>query len=551
MATEVTEVSPAPRAVEPSPDSFDVVVVGAGFAGLYALHRLRQAGLKVRVYDRAAGVGGTWWWNRYPGARVDFLGGPFYCYTFSEEIVREWKWAETQPDRAAIVEYLNFVADRLDLRRDIQLNTTVEAPHFESNDHRWHLSLSDGSQVSCRFLVCAVGTLSDPYEPNLPGLENFTGDRFHTGRWPQDHEVSFEGKRVGIIGTGSSAVQAIPIIAETADRLTVFQRTPQFTIPAGNQPMPPALLADAQHNWARMRAEMLTSTAGAPLAYGERSQRSARSDSPETRRAVYESLWDSGGARIVFSSYNDLFLDVEANESIAEFIRAKIRATVTDPETAEKLMPDHLFGTKRVILNTNYYETFNQPNVELVDLRSEPIQTFEANAVRNERAAYPIDMLIMATGYDAMTGALRRLNPSAGASVQLRNRWADRVRTYLGIAVAGLPNLFLVHGPQSPSVLYNMPLGAERQLDWITECILAMNERGIDEIEPTTSAEDEWAAVVKATADYTLYPRTDSWYMGANIPGKPREFMVYLDALQYYRTLAEVAATDYAGFELR
>jgi cation diffusion facilitator CzcD-associated flavoprotein CzcO len=333
--------------------------------------------------------------------------------------------------------------------------------------------------------------------------------------------------------------------------LTVFQRTPQFTIPAANKPMPPTLLADAQQNWPRMRDEMLASPAGAPLAYGERSQRSARSDPPETRRAVYESLWDTGGARIVFSSYNDLLLDVEANQSIAEFIRAKIRETVTDPQTAEKLMPDHLFGTKRVILSINYYETFNQPNVELVDLRSEPIRTFYANALRTERATYPIDMLIMATGYDAMTGALRRLNPAAGPSVELRSRWADGVRTYLGIGVAGLPNLFLVHGPQSPSVLYNMPLVAERQLDWITECILALRERSIDEIEPTISAEQDWSAVVKATADYTLYPRADSWYMGANIPGKPREFMVYLDALEYYRTLAEVAATGYAGFDLR
>lgn len=535
----------------PTARSFDVVVIGAGFGGMYALYRMRQAGLDVVVFDRAGGVGGTWWWNRYPGARVDFLGGPFYCYTFSEEIVREWNWAETQPDGTSVLEYLNFVADRLDLRRDIELNTEVESPRFDPADHRWHLSLSDGSQVSCRFLVCAVGTLSDPYEPDLPGLGSFAGERFHTGRWPQEREVSFAGKRVGIIGTGSSAVQAIPVIAKTAARLTVFQRTPQFTIPAANQPMPAELLADAQQNWQRMRDEMLASPAGAPLASGERSQRSALTDSPRTRQAVYESLWRAGGARIVFGSYSDLLLDAAANQTIAEFIRTKIRETVTDPVTAEKLIPDHFFGTKRVILNTNYYETFNRPNVELVDLRSESIETFEAHAIRTRRTAYPVDMLIMATGYDAMTGALRRLNPTAGDSVELRSRWADGVRTYLGMAVAGLPNLFMVHGPQSPSVLYNMPLGAERQLDWITECIAAMFERGIDEIEPTVSAEQDWADTVKATADRTLYPRTESWYMGANIPGKPREFMVYLDALGYYRTLAEVAATDYAGFELR
>jgi len=413
------------------------------------------------------------------------------------------------------------------------------------------MSLSDGSEVSCQFLVCAVGTLSDPYEPSLPGLECFTGERFHTGRWPQDREVDFNDRLVGIIGTGSSAVQAIPLIAETAKHLTVFQRTPQFTIPAANQPMPPTLQADAKMNWARMREEMLASPAGAPLAYGERSQRSARSDPPETRRAVYESLWNTGGARIVFSSYNDLILDIDANQSIADFIRAKIRETVVDPETAEKLMPDHLFGTKRVILNTDYYETFNRSNVELVDLRSEPILTFDANAVRTERTEYPVDMLIMATGYDAMTGALRRLNPTAGNSAGLRARWSDRVRTYLGIAVAGLPNLFMVHGPQSPSVLYNMPLGAERQLDWITDCILAVRNQGMHEIEATPSAEEDWAAVVKATADHTLYPKTDSWYMGANIPGKPREFMVYLDALTYYSTLVDVAGAGYKGFELR
>ncbi|MCW2495164.1 NAD(P)/FAD-dependent oxidoreductase [Jatrophihabitans sp.] len=528
---------------------FDVIVIGAGFAGLYALHRLRQQGLTVRVYDAADGIGGTWWWNRYPGARVDFLGGPFYCYTFSEEIAREWDWTETQPDQPAILSYLNFVADKLDLRRDIQLGTQVTSPRFDRSDHRWHVTLGDATPASCRFLICAAGTLSAPFEPDLPGLDQFTGEYFHTGRWPQDDEVSFAGKRVGVIGTGSSAVQAIPIIAEQAQQLTVFQRTPQFTIPAANQPMPAELLTESQQNWTKTRCEMLESPAGAPLAYGERSQRSALSDTADRRNEVYESLWHTGGARIVFSSYNDLMTNVDANQTIAEFIRTKIRETVTDPATAAKLLPDHLFGTKRVIPNTNYYETFNRPNVTLVDLRADPIHSITATGVQTASGEHPLDMLILATGYDAMTGSLRRLNPSFGAT-NLQDKWADGVRTYLGLAVAGLPNLFMVHGPQSPSVLYNMPLGAERQTDWIVECIAALDQRGVVEIEPAAAAEDEWAARVSALAGTTLYPQAESWYMGSNIPGKPREFMVYLDALGYYQTLEQVAVAGYAGFVL-
>jgi cation diffusion facilitator CzcD-associated flavoprotein CzcO len=526
----------------------DAIIIGAGYSGMYALHRFRELGLKVRVYDQAGGVGGTWWWNRYPGARVDFPGGPLYCYTFSEELAKEWDWTETHPDQPSVLAYLNYVADKFDLRRDIQLETRVEAAEFDERARRWRIRTSDGQPVSSRYLICAVGTLSAAYKPAIPGLHDFAGETFHTGHWPQDKHVDFTGKRVGVIGTGSSGIQAIPRIAETAGHLTVFQRTPQYTIPARNKPLAPEVMRKVQDNWPETRREMIQSPAGFPLA--SLPTRAALDDTPEERTKVYEALWAQGGPAILFS-YTDLLTNPEANRTLADFVRSKIRETVTDAETAEKLLPDYFIGAKRPPLDSDYYETYNRENVTLVDLREDPIAAITTSGVRTRSGEHhPLDMLVLATGYDAMTGALRRLNPTGRGGTKLDQKWADGAHTYLGMATANFPNLFMIHGPESPSVLYNMPMGAERQVDWVANCITYMQEHGLDVIEPAPAAELEWGAQVAELANQTLYPLTDSWYTGANIPGKPRQFAIHLNGILFYQTLDDVAANNYEGFVL-
>jgi cation diffusion facilitator CzcD-associated flavoprotein CzcO len=526
----------------------DALIIGAGYGGMYALHRLRQLGLRLRVYDEAGGVGGTWWWNNYPGARVDFLGGPLYCYTFSEELVREWDWTETQPDQPSVLGYLNFVADKLDLRRDIQLSTRVQSAEFDEQARRWRIETNAGERITAQFIIGAVGTLSTAYRPDFPGIADFAGECFHTGQWPKDRTVSFAGKRVGVIGTGSSGVQSIPVIAEQADHVTVFQRTAHFAIPARNRPLSPEVMQEYRDNWQAIRKSMHESPAGVPTVYGVLATRSALDDTPEQRRETYEHYWERGGPQIMFSAYNDIGTNPEANATLADFVRSKIRETVVDQDVAEKLLPTYYIGTKRIILNTNYYETYNRDNVTLIDLREDPIETITAAGVRTRSSEHPLDMLVLATGYDAMTGALRRINPVGRGGITVQQRWAEGARTYLGIGIAGFPNLFLVQGPQSPSVLYNMPFGGESQLDWIADCITHMREHDLDTIEPTPASEQAWAAQVQEIADQTLYPHTDSWYNGANIPGKPRQFTVHLNGLLYYDTLADVASNDYTGF---
>ncbi len=525
---------------------YDAVVIGAGFGGLYALHHLRQMGLVVRIYDGAAGVGGTWWWNRYPGARVDFPGSPFYCYTFSEELMREWDWAETQPDQRSVLAYLEYVADRFDLRRDIQLETWVHDARYDEAAQRWLLETSKGERVSTQFLICAVGTLSAAYKPNIPGIDSFTGECYHTGRWPQE-PVSFAGKRVGVIGTGSSGVQAIPEIAREAAHLTVFQRTPQYSIPARNRPVDPEIMREARENWEAIRAKMNASPVGSPF---EVSERSAFDDTPEQREARYEALWQKGGLHLLFGSYADIMTNKEANRTLADFVREKIREIVRDPKTAEKLMPDYYLGTKRQLLDNGYFETFNRDNVTLVDLREDPIQKITPKGVRTETGDHVLDMLVLATGFDAMTGALLRLNPKGRGGVSLAEKWRTRFDSYLGITIADFPNLFMIHGPGSPSVLFNMPLGAELESTWIGNCVRYLRDHGLGAIEATPDAEKVWDREVAEIADTTLYPLTDSWYTGANIPGKPRQFCVHLGGPLYFQRIAEVATKGYEGFVL-
>jgi len=546
----MSEVSSPPAGAVPAATQFDAVIIGAGFSGLYALHRLRQEGLTVRVFDRASGVGGCWWWNRYPGARVDFLGGPLYCYTFSEEIVRGWDWQETHPDQPAVLGYLNYVADTLDLRRDIQLDTGVERAEFDEEARRWRLVTSDGQQVTTQFLIGALGVLSTPHTPAFEGLSTFQGECYHTGHWPQDEEVDFTGKRVAVIGTGSSGVQAIPEIAKHAEHVTVFQRTPQYVIPARNKPLDPDEVQGFRENWPDVRREMIASRFGAPRAMAWGAETSALTATPEQRQEVFEAHWQAGGGGILLSSYNDVILNADANGFVSEFVRSKIREVVKDPVVAEKLLPDYYIGTKRLILGTDYYETFNRDNVSLVDVRAEPIEAITSSGVRTTDAEYELDVLVLATGYDAISGALRALNPIGRKGQAIKQTWDEGVSTYLGMSVRGFPNLFLVQGPESPSALYNMPLGAERQGDWIADCIACMREQGLETVEATADAAAAWSDDVRSIADHTLYPTADSWYTGANIPGKPRQFMVHLDAVGYYDSLAKVAASGYEGFVL-
>ncbi len=525
-------------------ENYDVVVIGAGVSGMYALHHLRQMGLSVRVYDGASDIGGTWWYNRYPGARVDGPGSPFYSYTFSKELVQEWDWEETQSEQSAVLEYLEHVADRFDLRRDIQFETWVRDARYDEAAQRWTIETDTGARASAPFLICAVGALSTTNMPDIPGIHDFKGECYHTGRWPHE-PVSFEGKRVAVIGTGSSGIQSIPEIARGAKHVTVLQRTPQYAFPAANRPITPEEKADAKTNWDSFVKKMRDNFGGFPY---DNQMRSALEDTPEQREALYEELWKRGSFRFFLDLYSDIATSEEANQSLADFVRAKIREIVHDPATAEKLLPDYFVITKRPILEDGYFETFNRDNVSLVDLREDPIERFTSTSVITQSGEHPIDMLVLATGFDAISGSMLRLNPKGRGGVRLAEKWKDRFDNYLGLTIAGFPNLFMIHGPGSPGVFYNMPLGAERQMDWIGHCLRHLSDQELGTIEPLPESEEAWSAEVSALANATLFPRTDSWWTGANIPGKPRYFSVYLGGSIYYQRINDMAENGYQGF---
>lgn len=533
-----------PPQTSESIEHYDVVIIGAGVSGMYAIHHFREMGLSVRAYDGASDIGGTWWYNRYPGARVDGPGSPFYCYTFSEELMQEWDWAETQSKQSDVLAYLEHVADRFDLRRDIQFETWVQGAEYDEVAQRWTVETSTGVRASAQFLICAVGALSAANLPDIPGIHDFAGETYHTGHWPHE-PVSFAGKRVAVIGTGSSGIQAIPEIAKEAAHVTVLQRTAQYAFPAGNRPIGPDEMAEVRANWDVLRAKMNAHPGGFPV---DTHSRLALEATPEEREALYEKLWQRGSFKFFLDSYNDIAISEEANQSMADFVRAKIRGIVKDPETAEKLMPDHFVMTKRPILENGYFETYNRDNVTLVDLREDPIERFTPTSVITESGEHPIDMLVLATGFDAISGSMLRLNPTGRDGLSLKERWHDRFHNHLGLTIAGFPNLFMIHGPGSPGVFYNMPLGSERQMDWIGHFIRHLRERGLGAAEPTADSEEAWAAEVSAIANATLFPRTDSWWTGSNIPGKPRYFSAYLGGSLYYDRLSEVAAKDYSGF---
>ncbi len=522
----------------------DAVIVGAGFAGLYMLYRLRALGLSVRVLESGTGVGGTWFWNRYPGARCD-VESMQYSYSFLNELQQEWQWSERFSAQPEILRYANHVADRLDLRRHIEFETRVTDAVFDEVANQWQIRTAQGETVLARFCVMATGCLSAARTPDFNGLENFTGDTYHTGAWPHAG-VDFAGKRVGVIGTGSSAIQAIPVIAETAAHLTVFQRTPNFSIPSRNTDMP----SDYEQWWKtdypehRLKAREMRSG----ILY-EINEKSALEVDADERRRIYEARWAEGGTAFM-TAFADLVTNKASNDTAVAFVHDKIRATVHDPAVAELLLPkNHPIGTKRICVDTNYYQTYNRPNVKLVDIKDAPIETITPTGLRTGGTDYPLDVIVFATGFDAMTGALLKMGIVGRDGRSLAQKWADGPRTYLGVMTAGFPNLFIVTGPGSPSVLSNMIVSIEQHVDWIAGCVADLRAAGLDCIEATLPAEDGWVGHVNEVADLTLYPTANSWYVGANIPGKPRVFMPYIGGVGAYRQkCTQIAAQGYEGF---
>jgi cation diffusion facilitator CzcD-associated flavoprotein CzcO len=525
---------------------YDVVVVGAGFAGLYAIHRLTSLGLRVLAFERGGDVGGVWYWNRYPGARCD-CESYYYSYSFSDDLQQAWDWSLRYSEQPEILSYLGHVADRFDLRRRIRFDSTVVGAEFDEAALAWRVRTSRGEVATCRFLVTAMGCLSHVQWPEIPGLDAFEGRRWHTAAWPHEG-VDFTGRRVGVIGTGASGVQAIPRIAAQAGRLTVFQRTANWVLPARNARTDPGFDAWVKTNYQAIRQTCLNSPGAVPF---EGATRSALEVSDEERRATYERLWRTGGMRF-FSAFTDLFTDPRANETAQAFVREHIRAAVRDPATAERLIPrDHPIGVKRPPVDDDYYETFNRPNVELVDLRATPIQTIGGRSVATSAAVFELDDLVLATGFDALTGSLLAADIKGRGGLSLRDAWADGPRTYLGLGVAGFPNLFTITGPLSPSVLANMPTAVEQHVDWIADCVSHVGGQSRPVIEARRDAQDAWTAHTAEVVGHTLYPQSNSWYFGSNIPGKPRSFGVYVGGFAAYRERCEaVAARGYEGFDL-
>jgi cyclohexanone monooxygenase len=531
----------------PTVTELDAIVVGAGLSGLYMLHRLRGLGLSTRVFEAGDGVGGTWFWNRYPGARCD-VESLDYSYSFSPELEQEWEWTERYPTQPEILRYLNHVADRFDLRRDIQLSTRVTAAHYDEDAGLWAVLTDGGHRLTARFCIMAVGCLSAVNKPEIRGLDAFAGPTYFTARWPRE-VVDFDGQVVGCIGTGSSGVQVIPQIARQAKHLFVYQRTPNYSIPANNAPLDTETQRQIKADYPARRQKARLSRGGLPL---DPPTLSAVEVSPEERQRLFEAGWQKGGPGSVNGSFNDLLTSLEANEAVAAFVRDKIRAIVRDPAVAEMLVPkDYPFGTKRLCIDIDYFETYNRPNVTLVDIRSAPIDEITPAGLRTATAEYQLDSLVFATGFDAMTGPLFDIDIRGCDGTRLQSAWAAGPRTYLGLATAGYPNLFMVTGPGSPSVLSNMIISIEQHVDWIADCIRYLKERGFSRIEATLEAQDAWVQHVNDVANTTLYPRANSWYMGANIPGKPRIFMPYVGGVGAYRQkCADVAAAGYAGFTI-
>ncbi|MFG2092258.1 flavin-containing monooxygenase [Streptomyces sp. NPDC048612] len=535
---------PASRSGAPQ---LDAVIVGAGFSGLYQLYRLRALGLRTRVLEACEDIGGTWYRNRYPGARCD-VESTAYSFSFSPELDQEWEWSERYATQPELLRYLHHVADRFDLRKDITLRTRVTGAVYDEGGHTWQVTTDTGETVTTRFVVLATGCMSAVKEPDIPGAGTFAGRSLHTADWPHE-DVDLTGRRVAVIGTGCSGIQAIPILAEQAAELTVFQRTPVYALPARNRPLSAAETAELKANYPEFRAAQRLSKGGTLF---EPPTRSALEVDEAERRATYEEGWDSGVLSGLLRTYTDILVDRDANDTVAEFVRSKIRSIVTDPETAETLSPRTFpFGTKRPCLDTDYYATYNKPHVRVVDLTRTPIVEITPSGITTSDREHAVDVIAFATGFDALTGSQVAMDIVGKGGTTLREKWADGPRNHLGLLSAGFPNLFTVIGPLSPSVLSNAVVAIEQHVEWISDCIAHLRRNGITEIDATPRAEADWCTHVADLAAQTLYPSVDSWYMGANVPGKPRVFLAYTGGLERYRAECAAAAEDgYRAFAL-
>jgi cation diffusion facilitator CzcD-associated flavoprotein CzcO len=525
--------------------SFDALIVGAGFAGMYMLHRLRGLGFRVRVIEAGSDVGGTWYWNRYPGARCD-IESTQYSYQFSAELEQEWEWTERYATQPEILRYARHVADRFELRRDIRFDTRIAGARYDEARQRWQLTSDRGKIFAAPVCILATGCLSVPNRPRIEGIEDFAGDVYHTGEWPHAG-VDFTGRRVAVIGTGSSAIQSIPVIARDARHVTVFQRTASYAVPARNIPLSPAVQAGIKAIYRELRARAKQMPTG--LLFDD-SDETARATSPDKRLREYERRWQRGGLSFL-GAYMDLLVDEEANRTAAEFVAGKIRGLVKDAVTAEKLVPKTLIGAKRLCVDIGYYETFNRPNVTLVDISDEPIERVTAQGVVAGGREHAVEMIVTATGFDAMTGALDRIDIRGRRSLALKDKWRAGPRTFLGLTTAGFPNLFMITGPGSPSVLTNMLPSIEQHVEWIADCLAHLRRHDVGAIEPALAAEDAWVDHTNDMAALSLRSKADTWYIGANVAGKPRVFMPYIGGFpRYVARCNDVAAKGYEGFIL-
>ena len=523
----------------------DVVVVGAGFSGLYLLYRLRKAGFSTRVFERGGDVGGTWYWNRYPGARCD-VESLQYSYSFDEQLQQDWHWPEKFSAQPDILAYANHVADRFNLKKDIEFNIEVKASWFDENLKTWKITTNTGEEINAQYFIMATGCISTTQIPNIKGLSDYVGNTFHTGDWPHE-EVDFSGQSIAVIGTGSSGIQSIPVLAKQAKKLTVFQRTPNYSIPSQNEPMTKKYERSWKDVYSERRKEMRYSAHGS---LKDLNDVPALSVDEDQRQELYTKRWAIGGTGFL-GSFNDLLINADANYTAAEYVRQQIKRVVKDKETAEILCPrSYPIGTKRICIDTGYFETYNRENVKLVDISKKPIQRLVTDGIIVDDQLYPFDSIIFATGFDAMTGSIFNVDIKGRDGLALKEKWIAGPKTYLGLMSASFPNLFMITGPGSPSVKSNMIMSIEQHVDLVIETLLSMRRRGLSVVEPELEAENKWVDHVQEVANKTLFPQANSWYMGANIPGKPRLFMPYIGGVGAYREICEeIVANNYRGFK--
>ena len=523
----------------------DVVVVGAGFSGLYLLYRLRKAGFSTRVFERGGDVGGTWYWNRYPGARCD-VESLQYSYSFDEQLQQDWHWPEKFSAQPDILAYANHVADRFNLKKDIEFNIEVKASRFDEKLKTWKITTNTGEEINAQYFIMATGCISTTQIPNIKGLSDYVGNTFHTGDWPHE-EVDFSGQSIAVIGTGSSGIQSIPVLAKQAKKLTVFQRTPNYSIPSQNEPMTKKYERSWKDVYSERRKEMRYSAHGS---LKDLNDVPALSVDEDQRQELYTKRWAIGGTGFL-GSFNDLLTNADANYTAAEYVRQQIKRVVKDKETAEILCPrSYPIGTKRICIDTGYFETYNRENVKLVDISKKPIQRLVTDGIIVDDQLYPFDSIIFATGFDAMTGSIFNVDIKGRGGLALKEKWNAGPKTYLGLMSASFPNLFMITGPGSPSVKSNMIMSIEQHVDLVIETLLSMRRKGLSVVEPELEAENKWVDHVQEVANKTLFPQANSWYMGANIPGKPRLFMPYIGGVGAYREICEeIVANNYRGFK--